>query len=119
MRSIFELCIPRQEVLNGELSEDIFAARLKDVITGEADPIYRDPDIFFENTYPTAGLKILILDKNKFPREKVCGDGLLTDSIECLKRCGIYKIVEENSNFINKICVYSSSELKLKYLGNI
>lgn len=64
-----------------------------------------------------AGLKILILDKNKFPREKVCGDGLLTDSIECLKRCGIYKIVEENSSLINKICVYSSSGIKIEIPG--
>jgi hypothetical protein len=28
MRSIFDLCTPRDEVLHGELREDIFAARL-------------------------------------------------------------------------------------------
>lgn len=62
MRSIFELCTPRDEVLRGELQEDIFAARLKDVIEGEADPVYGDPRVFFENTYPTAGLKSLLND---------------------------------------------------------
>jgi hypothetical protein len=32
MFSIFDLCTPRDEVLRGELQEDIFAARLKDVM---------------------------------------------------------------------------------------
>ncbi len=62
MRSIFDLCTPRDEVLHGELREDIFAARLKDVIDGHADPIYGDPSVFFENTYPTAGLRTLLGD---------------------------------------------------------
>jgi len=60
VRPIFEKCIPRPEVLSGELTEDIFAARLMDVMLGIADPVYGDPDIFFENTYPTTGLKELL-----------------------------------------------------------
>lgn len=62
MQTIFDLCTPRDEVLQGELSEDIFAARLKDVMDGRADPVYGDPQTFFENTYPTAGLKTLLND---------------------------------------------------------
>ena len=60
MKTIFEACIPREEVLKGELREDIFAARLKDVVEGTADLIYQDSEIFFENTYPTEGLKTLL-----------------------------------------------------------
>jgi hypothetical protein len=60
MKSIFETCIPRSEVLSGELKEDIFAARLRDVMMGIADPVYGDPDTYFENTYPTTGLKQLL-----------------------------------------------------------
>lgn len=60
MKSIFELTHPRSEVLQGELSEDMFAARLKDVMDGTADPIYQDANLFFNNTYPTAGLKTLL-----------------------------------------------------------
>jgi hypothetical protein len=60
MKTIFESCIPRSKVLKGELREDLFAARLKDVIEGHAEPVYQDPTIFFENTYPTAGLKVLL-----------------------------------------------------------
>ena len=62
MFSIFDLCSPRDEVLRSELREDTFAARLKDVIDGNADPIYGDPATFFENTYPTAGLRTLLGD---------------------------------------------------------
>lgn len=60
MDSIFNLCSPRDEVLQGELREDIFAARLKDVMDGVADPVYGDAKKFFENTYPTSGLKTLL-----------------------------------------------------------
>lgn len=62
MQSIFDLCMPRDEVLKGELREDIFAARLKDVMDGTADPVYGDAQTFFDNTYPTAGLKTLLSD---------------------------------------------------------
>jgi len=60
MRTIFDSCEPRSEVLKGELREEIFAARLRDVIVGQADPVYQDPATFFDNTYPTEGLKLLL-----------------------------------------------------------
>jgi len=62
MQTIYDLCVPRNEVLKGELREDIFAARLKDVMDDRADPVYGDPTVFFDNTYPTAGLKTLLKD---------------------------------------------------------
>jgi hypothetical protein len=60
MRPVFETCQPRPEVLSGELKEDIFAARLRDVIDGKAEDIYQDPARFFDNTYPTEGLRLLL-----------------------------------------------------------
>jgi len=58
--TIFQLCQPRTDVIQGELSEEIFAARLQQVIRGQADPIYQEPRRFFENTYPTSGLRRLL-----------------------------------------------------------
>lgn len=60
MQPVFAVCQPRPEVLAGELKEDIFAARLKDVLEGKAASVYQDPATFFANTYPTAGLRLLL-----------------------------------------------------------
>ena len=60
MTTVFDACVPRDEVLSGELRDDMFAARLKDVIDGTADPVYGDSRRFFENTYPTEGLTTLV-----------------------------------------------------------
>lgn len=58
--SIFETCTPRDEILAGELSLDLFAAKLKLVVDGNAPKVYQDPESFFANTFPTEGLKTLI-----------------------------------------------------------
>ncbi|MCZ7554578.1 MAG: DUF499 domain-containing protein [Anaerolineales bacterium] len=60
MLSVFRACEPRAEVLSGDLREEIFAARLRDVIEDHADEVYSNPDLFFDNTYPTAGLRLLL-----------------------------------------------------------
>jgi len=48
-----DTCIPRDEVLTGELSDEMFAANLSDVVRGQAHQVYQDSDEFFANTYPT------------------------------------------------------------------
>ena len=57
---VFNLCLPRAEVLSGDLREDVFAARLKDALGDKAEPVHGDPVTFFNNTCPTAGLKTLL-----------------------------------------------------------
>ena len=52
MMNVFESCRPREEVLKGELREEMFAAKLRTVMEGSSDRIYQDPDVFFRNTYP-------------------------------------------------------------------
>jgi hypothetical protein len=41
LKTIFDSCEPRPEVLKGELREEIFAARLKDVMDDKADDVYQ------------------------------------------------------------------------------
>ncbi len=60
MRTIFQACQPRDEVLRGELREQRFAASLTRVLRGDADPVYSDPATFFQNTYATSGLRSLL-----------------------------------------------------------
>jgi len=60
MKTIFESCKPRDEVLKGELKDEIFRASLTDVHDNEAEDVYQDPSTFFDHTYRTDGLKTLL-----------------------------------------------------------
>jgi hypothetical protein len=46
-------CTPRDDVLQGELNDAIFAASFGRLIRDEGPAVYRDPALFFRNTYPT------------------------------------------------------------------
>lgn len=56
-KGVLSSCKPRKEVLEGELNDAIFAAEFRYLINGTAQPVYRDPKIFFQNTEPTENLK--------------------------------------------------------------
>ena len=60
MKPLFAVCTPRADVLRGNIKESDFAADLAQVINGNAPPEYQDPTVFFANTYPTDGLKLLL-----------------------------------------------------------
>lgn len=62
LSSVFDTCIPRDEILAGDLSLDRFAAKLRLVVEGNAPQVYQSPDVFFASTYPTEGLKTLIAE---------------------------------------------------------
>lgn len=59
VKTIFDLCEPRKDVVRGEIAGSDFAADLAQVIKGTAPDEYREPEIFFAKTYPTRGLKSL------------------------------------------------------------
>lgn len=56
------VCVPRTDVLEGGLADNHFAAQL-DKVVRDADhyPVYGDADAFFAQTYPTTGLKTLLM----------------------------------------------------------
>lgn len=54
--AIFATCQPRAEILSGELKTDLFAAKLRLVVEGNAPQVYQSADLFFANTYPTDGI---------------------------------------------------------------
>ena len=60
MKTILDTCQPRDELRTGELRDQMFAALLRDVVEGNADPIYSDAKHSFAGTYPTDGLKTLL-----------------------------------------------------------
>jgi hypothetical protein len=63
MKTIFDLCRPREDVISGRLRDEEFAADLAAVVSDKgANKVreYSDPAIFFRNTYPTRGLRVLL-----------------------------------------------------------
>lgn len=54
-------CQPREDVLEGGLSDNHFAAQLDKIVRApEEYPVYGNPQEFFSITYPTAGLRTLL-----------------------------------------------------------
>lgn len=62
--SVFDICVPRDEIRSGDLSLDLFAAKFRLVVEGKAPQIYQQPVVFLflANTFPTDGLKSLITE---------------------------------------------------------
>ncbi len=60
--SLFEACEPHEDVLEGRLQEDQFAASVSGVAHDPetAPAVYSDPAEFFAKTYPTEGLQELL-----------------------------------------------------------
>jgi len=59
--TVFDLCVPRADVLAGTSSDSDFAADLAHVLRGQGGPTeYSDAAKFFANTYPTRGLQSLL-----------------------------------------------------------
>ena len=54
---LFDACTPRADVLLGTIRESDYAADLSQVLRGDAPVVYREPAMFFANTYPTKGLR--------------------------------------------------------------
>lgn len=60
--NIFDLCRPRDDVAKGTIADSDYAANLANVLTGRASRDYTDAPTFFTNTYPTEGLKELLVN---------------------------------------------------------
>ena len=60
--SVFDTCNPRPEILAGNLSLDLFAAKLRLVVEGKAPQVYQSPEVFLQNTFATDGLKTLMTE---------------------------------------------------------
>ena len=55
-----EVIHPHKDVLEGTFQESEFAADINKVANGIAPPEYQDPELFFERTYITEGMSLLL-----------------------------------------------------------
>jgi menaquinone-9 beta-reductase len=63
------------------------------------------------------GHSVLLLDKDEFPRDKVCGDGLIPDTIAALKRANLYEQVQALGFETSIGTVYSPSRIAFDVPG--
>src|SRR5829696_5177190 len=55
-----EVAVPHADVLKGTFQQAEFAADITAVQTGKAPPVYQDAAAFFERTYITEGMRLLL-----------------------------------------------------------
>lgn len=63
------------------------------------------------------GYQVLLVDKDSFPREKVCGDGLITDTLNCLEHIGLRELVEKKGYSCKSATI--SSRTHIQYTINV
>ncbi len=78
MKLIFDTCVPRQDVLSGDLREEMFAARLRDVIREQAGPLLTQ----------AAFLEMLLASPDLFDDPRVAMCGFTAESVQALRRRG-------------------------------
>jgi len=63
------------------------------------------------------GHRVLLVDKERFPREKTCGDVLLFDAIQCLRRLGLYERVRAMAHEVATLSSFSPSRVEVEVTG--
>src|SRR5579862_1951850 len=62
MKNVWEVCEFSDEITSGNLNVSKFAVELHSVLDNSADPIYTDPELFFEKTFLTSNAKLMLRD---------------------------------------------------------
>lgn len=76
MKPFTQIAIPHEDIVEGRLTMDVFAADLWQVANGRAPEDYQDSDLFFKKTYITEGLRN-ILKIAKYRLEGKTGDSTI------------------------------------------
>lgn len=63
------------------------------------------------------GHAVLLVDRSAFPRDKVCGDGLIPDALQCLRRAGLYETVAREGFRTDTLSIYSPSGVRVDLPG--
>jgi geranylgeranyl reductase family protein len=63
------------------------------------------------------GHAVLLLDRSPFPREKVCGDGLIPDALNALRRAGLLEQVRAAGYRADTLSAFSPSNIRVDLQG--
>lgn len=64
------------------------------------------------------GRRVLLLDREAFPRDKVCGDGLIPDALGALERAGLGEEIRHLGLRLSRASVFSPSRIEISLPGN-
>jgi geranylgeranyl reductase family protein len=68
-------------------------------------------------TVASGGARVLLLDRGPFPRNKVCGDGLIPDALRVLRRLGIYPTIHAAGQPAYSVQIYSPTRVQVSVEG--
>lgn len=60
------------------------------------------------------GHAVLLLDRKAFPREKVCGEALIADSLRCLDRLGLLAAVRARAHAVDELAAFSPAGVEVR-----
>ena len=63
------------------------------------------------------GFCVLLVDRDRFPREKICGDALISDSLHALERARLLDRVRTAGHQLSRACVFSPSKIEVAIPG--
>jgi geranylgeranyl reductase family protein len=64
------------------------------------------------------GHRTLLLDREVFPREKVCGDGLIPDALRALGRAGLEGEIRRRGHSLRLASIFSPSRIEVEVPGD-
>ena len=64
-----------------------------------------------------AGHRVLLLDRHDFPRDKVCGDGLIADTLGALERLAALPAVRDRARTVGRTTIFSASRHRIEIEG--
>lgn len=93
---------------------DAVARELWDVLVVGAGPAGSMAAIHLASS----GHRVLLVDRHEFPRDKACGDGLITDALNCLRRVGLYDAVRAAGLPVHEAAGFSPSRYEVRVRGD-
>jgi geranylgeranyl reductase family protein len=68
-------------------------------------------------TLARLGWRVLLADRARFPRHKVCGDALIPDALRCLEDLGLLGVVRAIGHDVRTLSLYSAARIRLDVPG--
>ena len=65
MKNVWETCAFSDDIISADFSKAKFAVELHEFLDNSAGSAYQDPEVFFDNTFPTDQMKFLVKDTLK------------------------------------------------------